>query len=254
MKPLKILYGFTLYGLLYLPILVLVGFSFNQSKYSTDWTGFTFQWYVRLLENEALLEAARNSFWVAGVSSFLSTLLGTLIAIGFYRYTFFGKRFLFSLVYTLILSPDIIMGISLLILFIVLGIPLGFWSLTLAHITFCLPFVIVTILGRMSGFDRFIVEAAKDLGANDLSTVRYLFLPMLTPAILAGFLLSFTLSLDDVMISFFVTGPQFEILPLKIYSMARLGVKPEVNALCTILLGITLLVVGCFQFLLKEEK
>jgi len=152
------------------------------------------------------------------------------------------------------MSPDIVMGISLLILFVALQLPLGFWTLLLAHITFCVPFVVVTVLSRVSGFDKHLIEAARDLGASEFQTFRQVMLPLLVPAVAAGWLLSFTLSLDDVIISFFVTGATYEILPLKIYSMVRLGVKPEINALCTIIFGLTLVLVMIAQWLLKEKK
>jgi spermidine/putrescine transport system permease protein len=151
------------------------------------------------------------------------------------------------------MTPDIVLGIALLILFASLSLPLGFWTLLLAHVTFCIPFVVVTVLSRISGFDRHLIEAARDLGATEFLTFRRIVLPLLAPAVAAGWLLSFTLSMDDVMVSFFVTGPTFEILPLKIYSMVRLGVTPEINALCTIMLGVTLTLILLAQLLLREK-
>lgn len=241
------------YLFFYLPIGVLAVFSFNDSKYRLTWQGFTWRWYESLLANEELLQVALNSVLLALVSATLATLLGTLTAVTLYRYRFFGKKLLFGLLYVVILSPDIVMGISLLILFVSLQLPLGFWTLLLAHITFCLPFVAVTVYGRLSGFDDTLTEAARDLGASEWITFRRVLLPLLMPAVLAGWLLSFTLSMDDVIISYFVTGPTFEILPLKIYSMVRIGVKPEVNALCTLMLGITLIMVLAAHFLLREQ-
>jgi spermidine/putrescine transport system permease protein len=158
------------------------------------------------------------------------------------------------MIYILILSPEIVMGISLLILFVLVGVKLGFFSLLIAHITFCLPFVVVTVLSRLSGFDRSIIEAAKDLGASGFYTFTHIILPSIAPAVVAGFLLSFTLSLDDVIISFFVSGVEFEILPVKIFSMVRLGVKPEINALCAIMFVLTIVIVWISQFLLKEKS
>jgi spermidine/putrescine transport system permease protein len=238
----------------YLPIAILIVFSFNDSKYRLTWQGFSWRWYEALFNNEELLQVALNSVTLALISATIATLMGTLAAVVFYRYRFFGKRLLHGLLYVVIMSPDIVMGISLLILFVSLNMPLGFWTLLLAHVTFCLPFVVVTVYGRLAGFDESMVEAARDLGAGEWLTFRKILLPLLMPAVIAGWLLSFTLSMDDVIISFFVTGPEFEILPLKIYSMVRVGVKPEVNALCTLMFGLTLVLVLVAQFLLKEKR
>lgn len=253
MRSVKTLYAFMIYVLLYLPIGVLILYSFNASKYSTVWKGFTLQWYEKLMRNDGLIEAAVHSLTIAAVSSVLATMLGTLGAVALYRYRFFGKRFLEALVYILIVSPEIVMGISLLMLFAAMALPLGFWSLLIAHITLSVPFVIVTVASRLSGFDQSIIEAARDLGAGELTTFWSVIVPNILPAVAAGFLLSFTLSLDDVIISFFVTGPGYEILPLKIYSMVRVGVKPEINALCTIMFVLTIFVVLLSQFLIKEK-
>jgi spermidine/putrescine transport system permease protein len=242
------------YLFLYFPMIVLIVYSFNNSTYSLGWKGFTLAWYRDLFTDFALWEVTLNSLTVAGLSATLATVIGTMAAVAFYRRRFWGKRFLYGLVYILIMSPEIVMGISLLILFVALGIDLGFRTLLLSHITFCIPFVVVTVYSRMSGFDSNIIDAARDLGATELDTFRRVILPLLMPAVIAGWLLSFTLSMDDVIISFFVTGPGFEILPLKIYSMVRLGVKPEINALCTILFGFTLVLVMISQMLLKEKK
>lgn len=242
------------YGLLYFPLAVLIVFSFNNSKYTTQWKGFTWSWYASLYGDTALWQAAVNSVTVALLSATLATVIGAMAAVGLYRYQFFGKQILNGLIFILIMSPDIVMGISLLILFVALQLPLGFWTLLLAHITFCVPFVVVTVSSRVSGFDKHLLEAARDLGASEFQTFRLILLPLLMPAVAAGWLLSFTLSLDDVVISFFVTGPTYEILPLKIYSMVRLGVKPEINALCTIMFGLTLVMVVLAQWLLREKR
>jgi spermidine/putrescine transport system permease protein len=158
-----------------------------------------------------------------------------------------------AVIFILILSPDIVMGISLLILFSMLNVPLGFWSLLLAHVTFCIPFVVVTVYSRIMSFDEYIFEAAKDLGAKDAVILSRIILPLLWPALFAGWLLSFTLSIDDVIISYFVAGPDFEILPLKIYSLVRLGVKPEINALCTVTFGLTLLLITLSQIISRKK-
>lgn len=247
-------YATFIYLLLYLPIGVLIVYSFNSSKYTIDWKGFTIKWYENLLSNDALLQSAWHSISVAMVSASIATIFGTLGAVALYRYDFFGKKFINSLVYVLIMSPEIVMGISLLMLFVFISLPLGFTTLLIAHISFCLPFVIVTVMARLNGFDKNIIEASKDLGASEFITFKNIILPNIFPSVVAGFLLSLTLSFDDVVISFFVTGPDYEILPLKIYSMVRLGVKPEINALCTIMFIFTLLMIIFAQFLVREKK
>lgn len=249
----KRLYLFSIFAFLYLPILILITYSFNDSKYSLNWNGFTTKWYEKLLENTDLLDAAINSLTVAFTSSLLATLLGSIGAVTFFRYTFWGKKILGGIVFTLIISPEIVMGIALLILFVLLNIELGFTSLLIAHISFSLPFVMVTVMSRLSGFDKNIIEAGRDLGASDFDIFRLVILPNILPAVIAGFLLSFTLSLDDVIISFFVSGAEFEILPIKIFSMVRLGVSPEINALSAIMFTLTIIIVALSQYLMKEK-
>lgn len=254
MKFFEKLYLTFIYLFLYVPIFVLILYSFNESKYSVAWKGFSLKWYEKLFQNSSLLDAALNSVSIAFLSATIATLLGTIGAVSIYRYHFRGKKFLKSMVFILILSPEIVMGIALLILFVLIGLKLGFFSLLIAHVTFCLPFVIVTVLSRLSGFDKSIIEAAKDLGASGFYTFSHIILPSIAPAVIAGFLLSFTLSLDDVIISFFVSGVEFEILPVKIFSMVRLGVKPEINALCAIMFIVTIVIVWISQLLMKEKS
>lgn len=247
------MYLLLIYSFLYLPILVLIVYSFNDSKYSLEWRGLTWQWYQNLFDDPDLLQTALNSALIATLSATVATAIGAMAAVAIHRYAFFGKPLLNALLFVLMMTPDIVMGIALLILFASLSLPLGFWTLLLAHITFNIPFVVVTVLSRISGFDPHLIEAARDLGATEFQTFRQVILPLLTPAVVAGWLLSFTLSMDDVMVSFFVTGPSFEILPLKIYSMVRLGVTPEINALCTIMLGVTLSMILIAQLLLRKK-
>lgn len=241
------------FAYLYIPIGVLVANAFNQSKYGISWDGFTLDWFVRLASNASLMEAARHSVTIALVSASAAAIIGTLAAVALYRYRFRGKGFVGGMLFVVMMSPDIVMAISLLALFVVLGISLGFWSLLLAHITFCLPFVVITVYSRLKGFDVRMLEAAKDLGASEAVTFRKIILPLAGPAIAAGWLLSFTLSLDDVIVSSFVTGPSYEILPLKIYSMVKVGVSPEVNALATIMLAASLILVVIAQLLLRKK-
>lgn len=246
-------YQVLVYLLLYLPIGVLVAFSFNDSRSSLAWRGFTTDWYVKLIEDGDLLLAAGNSAIVALLAATCATIIGTLTALALYRYRFRGKALAEGLVFVLIMAPEIVMGISLLILFVALGIGLGFPTVLLAHVTFCLPFVTVTVLARLNGFDRHLVEAAQDLGASEVQTVARVILPIAAPALAAGWLLSFTLSLDDVIITTFVAGPDYELLPLKLYSMVRRGITPEINALSTVLFVLTLLVAGLAQRLLQHR-
>ncbi len=253
-KVTKISYCAFIYAFLYIPIIILVIYSFNNAEYSLVWHGFTLEWYRHLWQDNDLQLVTMHSLAVGVLAASTATLLGTIAAVSLYRYQFFGKKILHSLLFILIVSPDIVMAISLLILFSALKINLGFWTLLLSHITFCLPFVAVTVYGRLIGFDKNIFEAARDLGAHDFTIFRKIIVPLLWPAIIAGWLLSFTLSLDDVIISFFVTGPEYNILPLQIFSMVRLGVKPEINALCTVLFVITLFIVCVSQLALSKNK
>ncbi len=253
-KITKISYLAVVYLFFYFPIAVLIVYSFNNAQYSMLWHGFTLAWYQQLIADTDLQVVAIHSLVIGILAATLATAIGTVAAVCLYRYRFSGKKLLHSLLFILIVSPDIVMGISLLILFSTLKITLGFWTLLLSHITFCMPFVAVTVYSRMTGLDKNIFEAAKDLGAADFTVFLRIIVPLLWPAILAGWLLSFTLSLDDVIISYFVTGPAFQILPLQIYSLVRLGVSPELNALCSVMFGLTLLIVLISQLMLRKKQ
>ncbi|QDY41665.1 spermidine/putrescine ABC transporter permease PotC [Candidatus Pantoea soli] len=242
-----------IYAWFYIPILILIVNSFNASRFGINWQGFSTQWYRLLVNNDSLIQAAQHSLIMGVLSASCATLIGSLTAVALYRYRFRGKPFVSGMLFVVMMSPDIVMAISLLVLFMLLGISLGFWSLLLSHITFCLPFVVITVYSRLKGFDVRMLEAAKDLGASEVTILRKILLPLALPAVAAGWLLSFTLSMDDVVVSSFVTGPTFEILPLKIYSMVKVGVSPEVNALATILLLLSLLLVAASQLLLRDK-
>ncbi|KXO13443.1 Spermidine Putrescine ABC transporter permease component potC [Moritella sp. JT01] len=228
------------YIYLYTPIFILIGNSFNASKYGLKWKGFTTKWYELLWNNDTLLQAAFNSITIAVFASSIAVVIGTLGAVALFKHKFKGKKFISGLLFVVMMSPDIVMAISLLSLFIILGLDLGFVTLLIAHITFCIPFVVITVYSRLSNFDNAILEAGKDLGASEATIFRRIILPIAKPAIIASWLLSFTLSLDDVIVSSFVTGPSFEVLPLKIYSMVKVGVSPEVNALATVMILISI--------------
>ena len=242
------------YGLLYLPIGVLVVYSFNDAHTGYRWGGLSLRWYRALLTNDTLVQSMWNSLLLAFAAATLSTLIGTLTALALHRYRFRGRRLLQAMLFVVMMAPDIVLAISLLALFLVVGIKLGFVSLLLAHVTFCLPFVVITVAARLSGFDERLLEAARDLGARELTRMRTVLLPVIMPAVLAGWLLGFTLSLDDVVVSTFVSGPGYEVLPLRIYSMVRVGLKPEVNALGALLLAFSLLMLLWSQLLLTRGK
>lgn len=241
------------YAFLYIPIIILIVNSFNESKFGMEWKGFTTKWYTLLLNNDSLMQAAGNSLTIAVFSATAAAIIGSLTAVALYRYRFRGKNFVNGMLFVVMMSPDIVMAISLLALFVLLGAQLGFLTLLLSHITFCLPFVVVTVYSRLNGFDARMLEAAKDLAASEWVILTKILLPLAAPAVAAGWLLSFTLSLDDVIVSSFVTGPSYEILPLKIYSMVKVGVSPEVNALATLMLVISLVLVVCSQLLARDK-
>lgn len=240
------------YLFFYLPILILIFYSFNNTQFSLLWKGFTWRWYVELFQDTDLWIATWHSFFLGLSVAILATAIGLITAVSLYRYRFFGRNLLNSLIFILILSPEIITGATLLILFMLIELPLGFMSLLLAHVSFCIPFVIVTCYSRLVSFDKNIFEAAKDLGATDRIIFTRIIFPLLWPALFAGALLSFTLSLDDVIVSYFVSGPEFQILPLMIFSMVRTGIKPEINALCSVLFIVTLTLVILSQLALKK--
>lgn len=242
-----------IYLFFYIPIIILIVYSFNKSKYSLLWHGFTWRWYVELFSDSDLWLSTWHSFVLGLFSATIATFIGLLAAVCLYRYRFFGHNFLNSLVFILILTPEIVTGAALLILFASIHLHLGFISLLLAHISFCLPFVVVTVFSRLVSFDKNIFEAAKDLGANDWLIFARIIVPLLWPALFAAWLLSFTLSLDDVIISYFVAGPEFQILPLQIYSMVRAGVKPEINALCSVLFCLTFTLIILSQLALRKK-
>jgi len=224
---------------LYAPIVLLVIYSFNESKLVTVWAGFSGKWYVSLLHNQAILDAGWVTLRVALISASVATVLGTMAAIALIRFGRFWGRSLFSgMIYAPLVMPDVITGLSMLLLFVAIGLDRGFWTIILAHITFAMCFVAVVVQSRLVTFDRSLEEAALDLGCPPVRTFFQITLPIIAPAVIAGWMLAFTLSLDDLVIASFTTGPGATTLPMKIYSQVRLGVTPEINAVCTILIAI----------------
>jgi len=240
-KRLLGLHAWLVFAFLYLPIVVLVAFSFNASRLNVVWEGFTLQWYGEMVRDAAIVRAARNSLIVATVSTIVSTLLGTLTAFALARHRFRWKRWLEGLLYIPIILPEIVMGISLLAFFALVGMRLSLTTMIIAHITFCAAFVSVVVRARLHGLDRTLERAAMDLGANEWRTFWKVTFPLVSPGIIAGALIAFTLSLDDVIISFFTAGPGSTTLPLYVLSMVRLGVNPKVNALSATMLVVTFL-------------
>jgi putrescine transport system permease protein len=226
------------FAFLYVPIALLVIYSFNASRLVTVWGGFSTRWYVSLLSNEQIVESAWISLRVGLVSALLSTLLGTCAAVALARFGRFRGRLLFaSMIYAPLVMPEVIIGLALLLMFVALGIPRGFWTIVCAHATFGMCFVAVVVHARLVSLDQSLEEAAMDLGATPLRTLLHVTLPLALPAIVAGYMLAFTLSLDDFVIASFTSGPGSTTLPMRIYSQVRLGVTPEINAISTLMIA-----------------
>jgi putrescine transport system permease protein len=223
---------------LYLPIVILVIYSFNASRLVTVWGGWSTRWYSEFFHDAAMLDAASMSVRVGAVSATLATLLGTLAAIALSRGNGFRGRTLMSgMVYAPLVMPEVITGLSLLMLFVAVDAGRGFWTVTIAHTTLTMCFVAVVVQSRLAALDRSLEEAAMDLGRDPVRAFLAVTLPLIWPAIAAGWMLAFTLSLDDLVIASFTTGPGSTTLPIRIYSEVRLGVKPEINAICTLVIG-----------------
>lgn len=255
-KSLHIFYCFLIYLFLFLPIIVIVMNSFNATttKPYLSWKGFTFDWYGKLMENTALLSSFGTTLVIAVLSTLISIIIGTIAAVGMYKYQFKGKSIIDGLLYIPVVIPEIVLGIALLTIFAKSNIPRGMITLVLAHATFSIPFVIFNIRARLAGYDNSIEEASMDLGANRLRTFFHITLPVLAPGIGGGALLAFTLSIDDVIISYFTNG-QVKTFPLKVMESIKSGVAPDVNALSTlILLATTLLVILTQSGMLKKNK
>lgn len=225
-----------MYFLMYLPILVLTVYSFNESPYSAGWKGFTLTWYAKLFSDYRILEALRTSLLVALVAVAVAAVLGTMVAVGLARYQFWGKRLYLGMSYLPTIVPDIAIAVATLVFLAALAIPLSVWTIVAAHVVFCLAYVAIVVSTRLGDLDPHLEEAALDLGATPLQSFFQVLLPQLAPGILSGCLLAFVLSLDDFLISSFTAGNGATTLPMEIFSRIRTGVKPDVNALSSLLI------------------
>ena len=233
------------YAFLYVPLAVVVLFSFNDSLLNAQWVGFTTHWYAKLLHDDEMLRAAANSLLIALTAASAATILGTMAGIAMQRWPVGVLRLLPVLVLTPVAMPEILLGVSLLLFFRqVLDLTLGLISILVAHTLFSLGFVAIIVRARLAGMDESIFEAARDLGASPWKTFRHITFPLILPGIVAGFLMSFTLSIDDFVITFFVAGVGVSTLPLQIYSMIKVAVSPEVNAVSTLLMALTLTLIA----------
>ncbi len=239
-------------GFLYLPIAILVIYSFNASRLVAVWGGWSIQWYAELAADAPLLDSAFISLRVALISATAATLLGTLAALALVRFGRFRGKLLFAaMIYAPLVMPEVITGLSMLLLFVAVAIDRGFWTVIIAHTTMAMCFVAVIVQSRLIDFDMSLEEAAMDLGASPARTFLAVTLPLILPAIVAAWMLAFALSLDDLVIASFTTGPGATTLPIRIYSEVRLGVKPEMNAVCSIMVGVVGIAVIAASLLTK---
>ncbi len=255
-KSISNLYAVLVYAFIYTPIAVMVVFSFNDQKTNYYWKGFTLRWYEKLFTDSTIVEYLWNSLFIAIAATILSVIIGTIGAVGLIRFEFRVKKLVNNTLYIPIVIPEVVLGLSLLMLFEIIRLPLGFTAIILSHATFCIPFVIIIMRGRLAGMDLSVEEASMDLGANRLVTFFRVTLPMLLPGIVSGAFMSFTLSIDDVIISNFVSGPYSTTLPVKILSLVKTGLSPEVNALTTIMIAVVLfglMINSLVQVLMKKR-
>ena len=253
-KYLSRVYTFLVFLFLYAPIAVLIFFSFNNSRYRGQWDGFSLRWYIELLDDRIIVQAFYNTITIAILTTIVATVLGTIAAIGLSNIKGVKKKVIMNLNYMPVVSPDILIGISLMILFIFSNIRLGYVSLLLAHITFCTPYVILSVLPKITQLNKYLFEAALDLGATPWQAIRKVILPQIMPGIFTGGLLAFTLSLDDFVVSFFTTGSGINTLPIAIYSMAKRGINPKINAVSTILFVVVLVLLIIVNKRTNTEK
>ncbi len=248
------LIAYTVYAFLYLPILIVIIYSFNKSEINVNFTGFTLDWYKELFSKDRdLWQALKTSLLLASYSTIISCVIGTFATIAMHRYRFPGKQIIENLLYIPIVIPEIVIGIAFLATMSMFGINMSMTTLVISHVTFCVPFVIFTLRPRISGFDASIEEAAMDLGANQWHTLKRVTIPMLVPGIIASALMSFTLSIDDVTISFFAAGPENTTLPIKIYGMVRGKISPDVYGQCVIIMLGTIALVAAAMLILSAN-
>ncbi len=267
MKKLSSVYFWLIMAFFYVPIFVLMAFSFNESKSRSNWTGFTFDWYVRLFQNETIITAFLNTLLIAFLAAVISTIVGTMAAVGINNLGKITKGLVINITYMPIVNPEIVTGVSLSLLFVFvrqllvsiddnIKFEFGFLTLLLAHISFCIPYVIMNVLPKLRQMDKNLYEAALDLGCSPVSAFFKVVIHEIIPGVVSGFLMAFTFSLDDFVISFFVSGPQFQTLPLEIYSMVKKKVSPEINALSTLLFLVVMgaLIVSNYLQIKKEKQ
>ena len=237
----------------YLPIAILVLFSFNQSKLNIVWTGFTFDWYLALLSDTVLIRALKNSLIVAVATTAISLVLGTAGAWLLFRYRYRASSMLETLVFLPMIVPEVILGVSLLILFVTLGMELGYTTIVISHVTFCFPFVMAAIQARLAGLDPSLEEAALDLGATPVQAFAKVLVPYLMPAIISGGLMAFTLSLDELIVTYFTASAGTRTLPLEIFGRVKKGLDPSLNAISTVFILVTVLAVVLSEALRRRN-
>ena len=238
----------------YLPIIMVVVFSFNDSKLPVAWKGFTLQWYQELFRDAALMEALWNSILLGMLSCLFAAVIGTLGAIGMARVNYKSKGMMEYMSSIPIMVPEIILGMVFMAFFSMLNLPFGMVTLVIGHTAFCIPYVFMMVKSRLVGIDKSLEEAARDLGASPARAFWDITLPLVMPAVLSGSLLAFAMSFDDVVISIFVNGPRISTLPIKVYTQMKNGVSPEINALCTIVLAVIIIIMLISSFLSREKK
>ena len=231
-----------IFVLMYLPIAVVIVFSFNESKFPVRFTGFSLKWYKELFSDSAMIEALGNSLFLGVVSCFVSAVIGTLGAVGLSRIHWKTKGILEYISILPLMIPEIILGMVLMAFFYMMNLPFGMLTLLIGHTVFCVPYILMEVKARLAGMDPSLEEAARDLGAGPFRAFWDIILPLIMPAVMSGSLLAFAMSMDDVVISIFINGPRLSTLPIKVYTQIKTGVTPEVNALCTIMLAVTLLI------------
>ena len=250
-----LLFTLLIYLFLYAPIAIVVFFSFNSAKSTQNFTGFSTRWYGELLQDQTILDAFYTSLKVGVIATLIATVIGTLTALALSRNRFRGQTVADSAIYAATVMPEIVVGVSLLVFFVAAGIGLGVTTIVIAHVAFTISFVTIVVRARLAGMDRSLEEAAQDLGASPIQTFARVTLPLILPGVMAGALLAFTLSFDDFVITFFVSGVGSSTLPLKIYSMLKFGVTPVINALSTVVVLVTLLIIlGAGRFLSNDSS